>query len=567
MDVDVITQEVIRARLDGIVREMQAAVLRTGYSTIIRESHDFSAAILDASGQVIGQYSPLPTHLGAYPECVAGVLRYYDKSEMDDGDCFLINHPYFSGCPHPNDMVVVQPVFVDSRVVAWCASMGHKADIGGQSPGSRNTAARDVFGEGLQILPVRFQVNREIVKEVAQFLRANSRTPDLVLGDLTAQSGALWSIGSQRLRTLFQEYGTATVETAFERIGARTEARVRQYVSQWQDGVYEAEAFVDDVVDTSKTIRLHVAAIKEDDRLVLDFSKSGDQSQGPINARPPFIYGMAYFAAIAMMDPSIPNNFGLSKALELRFREGSILNPVFPGPVGFYSTTMAAVEDVVFEAISKAAGRAPVAHNAASCMVVLGEVGPNASRYVQYELLRPGDGAHEGGDGYTGTGHSWAGGAKFTSVEIIESEFKVDMERFSLIPDSGGAGTYRGGLGLRREYRVRTESRYSGGSARQNDPAHGINGGLPGRPGVITVNPDRDDAEEYRGLVSAIPLKPGDLIRVDTGSAGGVGTPDDRPEYKVIEDLRNGYISAVVAKDVYGLTPEQLDHGTSLGEN
>ena len=180
--VDVITQEVIRARLDGIVREMQAAVLRTGFSTIIRESHDFSAGITDRDGNVVGQYSPLPPHLGAYPECVKGVLQFYSYDEMEDGDCFLINHPYYSGCPHPNDMVVVLPVFHEGNVVAFCASMGHKSDIGGQSPGSRNTLARDVFGEGLQIMPVRFLSKREPVKETHQLVRSNSRAPELVLG-------------------------------------------------------------------------------------------------------------------------------------------------------------------------------------------------------------------------------------------------------------------------------------------------------------------------------------------------------------------------------------------------
>ncbi|MYF65150.1 MAG: hydantoinase B/oxoprolinase family protein, partial [Chloroflexi bacterium] len=160
MATDVITQEVIRARLDGIVREMQAAVLRTGYSTIIRESHDFSAGITDREGNVVGQHSPLPTHLGAYPDCVRGVLEFYDVEDMREGDCFLTNHPYHSGCPHPSDMVVVMPVFAGDEVIAFCASMGHKVDIGGQSPGSRNAIARDLFGEGLSILPVQFMRQR-----------------------------------------------------------------------------------------------------------------------------------------------------------------------------------------------------------------------------------------------------------------------------------------------------------------------------------------------------------------------------------------------------------------------
>ncbi len=163
---NVIDQEIVRARLDGIVREMQAAVLRTGYSTIIRESHDFSAGITDHEGNVVGQHSPLPTHLGAYPDCVKGVLTYYAISQMKEGDCFLTNHPYYSGCPHPNDMVVVMPVFADGEVIAFCASMGHKVDIGGQSPGSRNAGARDLFGEGLSILPVKFMSQRVLLPEV-----------------------------------------------------------------------------------------------------------------------------------------------------------------------------------------------------------------------------------------------------------------------------------------------------------------------------------------------------------------------------------------------------------------
>ena len=561
---DVITQEVIRARLDGIVREMQAAVLRTGFSTIIRESHDFSAGITDVSGAVVGQYSPLPTHLGAYPDCVQGVLDFYSLDEMEEGDCYLANHPYYSGCPHPNDMVVVLPVFHEGEVIAFCASMGHKADIGGQSPGSRNTIARDVFGDGLQIMPVLFQRGGEMNKEVAQFLRANSRTPELVIGDLGAQAGALRSIGAARLKTLANEYGGETLTAAFGDIIERVEARVRGHFTEWADGAAEAEALVDDIVDPSTTIRLHVAAIKQGNRLTLDFSGSGDQSAGPINVRPPFIRGMAYFAAIAMMDPSVPNNGGLARAVECRFREGSIMDPRFPGPVGFYSTTMAAIEDVVFEAMSKVAGRPAVAHNAASSMVVLGTSGEGRARYVQYELLRSGNGAHTGGDGYTGTGHSWAGGAKLTSVEILESEFDVELQRFALIPDSGGPGANRGGHGIRREYRVLKESKYSGGTARQNDPPHGVEGGLPGRPGVITINPDTEGAVEYRGLVSNLLLNAGDVIRIDTGSSGGAGDPKQRDAALAASDLRNGYVTPEQAASVYGLDVSTIEQALAL---
>ena len=561
MQTDVITQEVIRARLDGIVREMQAAVLRTGFSTIIRESHDFSAGITDREGNVVGQYSPLPPHLGAYPECVQGVLRFYSFDEMEEGDCFLINHPYHSGCAHPNDMVVVQPVFHQGAVVAFCSSMGHKSDIGGQSPGSRNTIARDVFGEGLQIMPVKFLSKRKPVKETHQFLTSNSRTPELVIGDLGAQAGALWSIGSRRLGELCDQYGQATVLDAFQQIGLRTEERVRQAFREWPDGVHEAEGFTDDIVDPSRKLRLHVQVRKEGDRLTLDFSGSDDQSLGPINVRPPFIHGMAYFAVVAMISPDLPNNFGLSRAVDFVFREGTIVNPTFPAPVGFYSMTLATVEDVIFEAMAKAAGRPAVAHNASSGMVVMGSVG-GGRRYVQYELMMSGNGAHAGGDGWTGTGHSWGGGSKLTSVEILESEFDVELQQFRLVPDSGGPGEYRGGLALQRDYLIKQQSRYAGGTPRNLEPAEGVEGGFSGAAGAVIVNPGAPGEGRHIGLISNLMLEEGDVVRVVTGSAGGAGDPRKRDRLRVMADLRNGYISTDAAVQVYGLTEAEVAEAT-----
>ncbi|MYB83574.1 MAG: hydantoinase B/oxoprolinase family protein [Chloroflexi bacterium] len=556
---DVITQEVVRARVDGIMREMQAAVMRTGFSTIIRESHDFSAGITDRDGNTVGQHSALLQHRGAYPDCVKGVLQHYPHEAMEDGDCYLISDPYSSGCPHPNDMVVVTPVVVDGEVVAFCSSMGHKSDIGGQSPGSRNAIARDVFGEGLNIAPVRFHRKREPVKEVMQFLTANSRTPELVIGDLNAQAGAMYTIGAGRLKELFAQFGTETVTGAFADTARRTEVRVRAAIAEWPDGEAEAEGYVDDIVDKSKAVRIHVRIEKSGDGLVADFSGSDDQSPGPINVRPPFIYGMAQFALIAMIDPNLYGNAGLARTIEFRFRPGSVVNPTYPAPVGFYSMTIPVVEDVLFEAMSKVAGRPLVAHNAPPNLVVIGNVSGGGRRYVQYELLRSGNGAYDGGDGWTGTAHSASGGSKFTSVEIIESEFDAEVERFEIIPDSGGAGKHRGGNGLLRRYRIHSESRFAGGNPRNLRPPHGLAGAGDGAPGGVTVNAGAGDEETHLGLISNVPLPPDCIIEARTSGAGGVGPPKERDRRKVVRDLRNGLISRQAAVDVYGLDPQTAD--------
>ena len=559
VEVDVITQQVIRARMDGIVRELQASVVRTGFSTIIRESHDFSAAIMDRWGRTIGQYSPFPAHLGIYPDCVEGLLKYYDYADMNEGDCFLISHPYLSGCPHPNDMVVLTPLIYADDVVAFCSSMGHKSDIGGQTPGSRNVSVRDIYGEGLNIIPVRYHRQRKRVKETVQFLRSNSRTPELVLGDLEAQAGALWSVGVQRTKSLLDTYGKDVVLEAFEMMGQSTALRVRGAVTSWKDGAFEAETFVDDLAKPGEVIRLHVAAIKEGDRLIMDFSGCGDQSLGPINVRPSFVRGLVHYAVVSMIDPDIPHDFGLPEAIECRFREGSILDPAFPGPTGFYSSTVSIVEGAVFDALAQLSGRPMRGHNGSQGLVVMGNVGGQARRYVQFEGVMGGGGAHWGGDGYAGTGHAWSGGFRYTSAEIIESEFDVEMEQFRLVPDSGGAGRWRGGLSLRRDYRVLTDTSFAGGSGRVQSIAKGAVGGANGRQGRVVLNPGTDNEQEHKGLVSNLLLKPGEVVRVEIGSGGGVGDPRERDRDRLISDLRNGYVSPESAVDVYGMAPTEVE--------
>tara|TARA_Y100001936_G_C16084527_1_gene680582 strand:- start:2951 stop:4183 length:1233 start_codon:yes stop_codon:yes gene_type:complete len=405
---------------------------------------------------------------------------------------------------------------------------------------------------------------RVLLPEVVQFLKSNTRTPELVLGDLEAQAGALWSIGVKRLADVITTYGKKAVLDSFKGLGDRTESRTRQVISTWPDGEAEAEAFIDDIARPGQTIRLHVTAIKKGDQLVLDFTKSGEQSAGPVNARPPFVRGMVHYAAIAMMDSSIPNNYGLGRAIESKFKDGTVICPTFPAPVGFYSMTMPVVEDIIFEVLSKISGKPEVAHNSVSGMLVLGATGSGAKRYVQYEIIVSGNGAYNGGDGYTGTGHSWTGGAKYTGVEIIESEFPVEMQQFNLVVDSGGHGKYRGGLALRREYRVKTNAQYSGGTPRTLVPAHGVLGGGNGHAGKVRLNPGTDNELLFEGLVSNVALSAGDVVCMETASAGGSGKPMDRDRDKVISDLRNGYITTATAQEIYGLSKSDITKALAI---
>jgi N-methylhydantoinase B len=556
--VDPITYQVLRARLDGIVREMEKAVFRTGFSTIVRESHDFSCGVLDAQGRLVGQSSH-PTHMAAYPESIAGLLQFYSVDEMREGDAFLCNHPYYSGCPHANDMVVMTPIFHEGKLVAYAASMGHTPDIGGVAAGSRNATARDIFGEGLQIAPVRFMRDYKLVQDTVSFVRANSRTPDMMIGDLNAKAGVCFSIGEARVRDAIASYGIDTMLQMFEDLVENTGAQAHKLIAEWKDGVSESETWVDDPTNPDKPIRLHVAVIKEGDRLILDFTKTGDQASAPINVRQPFIRGLAYNGMISLTDPYLPINHGLYEAIECRFRPGSLIDPEFPAPVGFYSKTVSIVESVIMAALAQAAGQPALAHNSTQSSIVIGYQGDGDRQYVQYELMYAGARAWDGGDGHSGVGARATGG-RFTSIEIIESEFPVEMTKFEVLPDTGGDGKSRGGPGYVREYKVDSNSRLSGGAAKRR--ASGVEGGDAGSNAYVVVHPQTDRQAAHPGIASNIGLQPGEIFRIETGGGGGVGDPRQRDRTLVIGDLLDGVITPAKARDTYGLTDAEIDAAT-----
>ena len=257
--VDPITLQVIRARLDGIVQEMQNSLFRTGFSTIIRESHDASCGILNRQGELVAQHVVLPLHMGAFPACAEAILRSYPESEIHEGDAFIINHPYLGGSPHAPDMGVLTPIFDRGEWVGFCASMAHKSDIGGTVPGSGSGQAREIFQEGLHLPAVKYASRFRTVGEVERIIGANSRTPELVIGDIRGQLGAN-RVGEMRVSDLMERYGKETVLEATEMLSHYTETRVRKALASWPDGSYEGEGFVDhDGIDLNRPVRTLVS--------------------------------------------------------------------------------------------------------------------------------------------------------------------------------------------------------------------------------------------------------------------------------------------------------------------
>ena len=270
--VDPITLQVIQTRLAGIVQEMQNSLFRTGFSTIIRESQDASCAILNCQGEVVAQHVVLPLHIGAFPACAKGVLRHYPASEINEGDAFIVNHPYLGGSPHAPDMAVLAPIFYQSEWVGFSSNLAHKSDIGGPVPGSCWSRAQEIFQEGLHIPPVKYIIRSQPNRDIEEIIAANSRTPELVIGDIRGQVGAA-RLGERRFRELMEKYGKETVLGSYEHLFDLTEEKVRREISTWSDGTGEGERFVDsDGIELDRPVRIHVRVEKKGDHLLFDFT-------------------------------------------------------------------------------------------------------------------------------------------------------------------------------------------------------------------------------------------------------------------------------------------------------
>ncbi len=568
MTIDAIDLEVVKASLSGIVQEMQNSLFRTGFSTIVRESQDASCALMNAKGEVVAQHVVLPLHIGAFPACTAAVIDRF-RGDIADGDAFIINHPYHGGSPHAPDIAVITPVFIDGALFGFCGSIAHKSDIGGPVPGSCSGQAREIFNEGLHLPAVRYQRGYRENTDIARLIGANSRTPELVLGDIRGQLGAD-RLGEKRLAELVGKFGREKILAAFERLFELSESKVRAAVAEWEDGRFEAERFVDDDgIDLEQPVRIHVVVEKTGDRLHFDFSGSAGETKGPANIRPPLVQAACAYTLISLIDPNLYVSSGLARAFTMTAPEGSVLNPRFPAPVNTYNPTIHALVDAIFDAMSHVVPGKARADGSGSRSIILGGRNTYTGKgYVQYEIIAGGAGARAGKDGASGITVNQSN-AKIAPIEIIESEFPTRVTRFELIVNSGGAGEYRGGLGIRREYLNLADARFSIRSMKHVIPPSGCAGGGSARPGAIWINPDTGEAKRLPTRYADYPLRAGDAFQLDTPGGGGYGDPLARDPEHVLADVREGAISPERAERDYGvvLTPSGrswlLDHGAT----
>jgi N-methylhydantoinase B len=564
---DPIVLELIHSKVTGIVEEMRVVLFHSGYSTVLRESEDGSAGLLDARLRTVAVSKKLPLHFASFSAIAEHLGRYYRPEELEEGDVILFNHPYAGNVTHPSDTSTLMPVFVDGALVGYTATLAHKPDLGGPRG---LPVARDVWEEGLVIPPVKYYVRGEVNREIEKLIAANSRIPVETLGDLRGQVAAC-RVGAARMQELCARFGRETIRAGCDELMDRVARRLRDALKALPDGTHEAQGVLDhDVVDFDRPLRVHLVVEKQGEEILFDWSGSDEQARGAVNAVPALIKNTCYFGLMAIVDPNLPFNHGFVDVVQTRFREGTIVCPRPGAAVSYYVPLAYLTSDVVLKALGefcpeKAVGSA----GGGGAIRILGTSQVSKRPWMLMELLDTALGATSSRDGVSLI-HGTLGVGQFRPgpIEIHETEFPLRITRFDVRPDSGGPGKLRGGLGCTREYQVSEEAmlpvRGAKGSLRSKVPPWGVFGGQPGRVGTIWVN-----GVEVPERAREVALVPGDVVRVEMNAGGGYGDPLERDPELVLGDLLDGYVTLQGARDDYGviIDPRTLtvDHAaTSL---
>lgn len=552
-ELDPITVEVVRNKLDGIANEMETTLVRSAFSTIVKEGLDASASIFSLQGETLAQAIAIPIHLGTLIPMVQTLLREQPIDGMREGDAFVLNDPYLGGT-HLPDIAVMMPIFHRGRPIAISATMTHHQDIGGMAPGSTPTNATEIFQEGLRIPLLKLMDGGRMNETFLQVLRRNVRIPDTVVGDLVAEISAC-SIGARRIGELAESYGGNHLMAIFDELLDRSEKMTREALRSLPEGTYRYVDYLDnDGVDLDRKIPIAVSVRIADGMLECDFEGSSPQVRGPFNCVPSGSFTSACFAVRAVTDPmqTIPNNGGCFRAIKLKLPEGSIVNPREPAPVGCRTSTIKRITSVILGALREAApDRVPADPGGEEVILHFGGRRPDGRLYVTSQILIGGSGASAGTDGVDVI-ETDATNCMNIPAEALEMEAPIRVHRASLAPDSGGAGEYRGGLGAALEYEIlEGEVTITYRGERHFCRAAGSMGGGPGGFASAVIRRSSGEIHEIPSKEVAL-MKAGDRLIITTAGGGGYGDPRRRSAEAIRADIENGKISNGAASAQYG---------------
>jgi N-methylhydantoinase B len=552
---DPVTLEIIHGALESAIREMEALVDRTAMSAMIKEKKDRFVGMYDAAGRMIAAHVSF-----AGPGMVDALREQYPPTTMESGDLYWFNDPYFThgAIQHLGDMCFVAPVFADGRVVAFAATYGHFRDIGGSRPGSISPAATEIFQEGIRIPPIRIVRAGVFNDEAYRLILANSRFPLDLEGDTKAMIASS-RLGESRLVELFERFGTDTVLAAFDRIVESTavaaRARLREIVPE---GTFEFFDYVDSDGHGSPPIRIGMRLIREGDRIVVDISDSGPQTNGPVNFITTHSFINLLFGRYLMaFDPELRLNEGLFQIVdELRTRPGTIVDPRFPAATGLRSHTRLRLSSVMLGIMAQATGGQSAANSPVYCLYTLVTHDPETG---VMDFCNEGVGSGLGARPYAdGVDVIYFVAQQNFPVEFLEREHALRVERYEIEPDSGGPGRFRGGTGVRREVRTLQPGVLNTRLDNVAFPCWGANGGQAGRGGTITINTGTSTERQIPPIGDGFAVEAGDVIQVITPGGGGWGDPFERPIERVREDVVRRFVTLQGARVDYGVVLDPI---------
>jgi len=550
-DVDPITLGVVWGALMSIAVEIGTTIHKTAYSEQAREGQDFSVALFDKQGRLLVQGPYSPGHLGAMNFAVLNAIAAYPPETLRPGDVILLNDPAL-GSGHFPDFFVSQPAFWNGHLIGFSTNIVHHTDVGGARPGSQ--AVEGIFDyhqEGIFIPPIRIVEAGVEVEQVTRLLAANSRTPDNLVGDLRAQRNSM-RVGERRMAELVERHGLETYEACVEIILDQAEARVRRRIAEIPDGVYSFEDFMDDCGPGTDPIRVAVAVTVDGDGMHIDFEGTDPQTESGLNSYFNYTRSYTYMAVKCLTDPTGPMNSGALRPITITAPEGSFVNPRRPAGGGPRAIVCHRVFEVVIGALAQAVPDDVVAACSHFSNPTWGGYDPaRRKRFVTYELVFGGTGARAGKDGVEAMSSPF--NASNIPAEALEITQPAVVERFEIVPDTGGPGKFRGGCGVRRDVRVLGEKvKFNNLSERQRFRPYGLFGGEPGELGRTVINPGTD-RERVVGSKASIDLEYGDVVSFQLSGAGGYGDPFERDPDRVARDVRLGYVSREQAAERYGV--------------
>jgi N-methylhydantoinase B len=559
---DPIHLEVFSNRIVGIIEEMGARLVRAAFSANIKERRDCSVALFDAKGRLVAQAAHIPMHLGSLLGGVEATIAAYPPEDMRPGDAFVCNDAYLAGGTHLPDISVVTPIFApgleDTGPRFFAANLGHHADVGGAVPGSISADAASIFEEGIRIPPTRLVREDELDDGLLWLIAHNTREPQSRVLDLKGQI-ATNNVGVAQVCALIERMGAAEMEQAVADLLTYTARRLRNKIAALPDGVYAYATQMDNDGVAGPKVPICAEITVSGDHARFDFAGTGPQSRGGFNVMPSGVMATVAYAIKALLDPELPPNSGLFDAIELVVPEGSILNPHYPAAVGARTTTCQKLAGAIFGALSEVLPEEKVmasSHDVLGAMTVSGPSRPNAGSgdgaYVYLETIGGGNGARAQGDGMDGA-HVHITNSLNMPIEAVENEYPLLVEEYALVEDSGGAGQYRGGMGIARSIRaIASGTTFSSRSDSFITAAEGAAGGMDGSHCRVVRNEHSNAPEVLDPKQRVTALNVGETIRMETPGGAGYGAPSDRDPADLARDLADGRVSEAAATRDYG---------------